>query len=422
MRKSLSKIVAIAVVVLAFAMVFVGCQKAGLSSKPITLAQGKPEIDAALKAYAATWSEANKVPVTIKSVGGSSGVDLGTQLKADLAAGDMPDIFAINGLEDYKEWADLALDLSNEAWVKDTSVAFKYDGKVYGFPVAVEGWGMAYNADLLAKAGVDPATLVNFAGYKAAFEKIDAQKKALGLDSVVSMAAALDMGWVVAHHNFNSLLSNGLPYGDLSVTNDLLAGKVDQQRLSEYADWVELLFKYADKKVLTTGNYDSQVGAFAAGKAAFLHQGNWVDGNLAQANATFKIAFAPHGSMAATTDGIFVSPPSFYVINKNSKNIAAAKKFLSDLVYTEAGNKYMVEGAGMIPAFSNVTLKPTGQLSQSVQAYAAAGKVYSWNQYYFTGDFRDKTLAPIYNQFATGAINKAKYVELMTKAFEGLTK
>ena len=28
----------------------------------ITLAQGKPEIDAALKAYAATWSEANKVP------------------------------------------------------------------------------------------------------------------------------------------------------------------------------------------------------------------------------------------------------------------------------------------------------------------------------------------------------------------------
>jgi len=151
MRKSLSKIVALAVVVLAFSMVFAGCQKAGLSSKPITLAQGKPEIDAALKAYAATWSEANKVPVTIKSVGGSSGVDLGTQLKADLAAGDMPDIFAINGLEDYKEWADLALDLSNEPWVKDTSVAFKYDGKVYGFPVAVEGWGMAYNADILAK-------------------------------------------------------------------------------------------------------------------------------------------------------------------------------------------------------------------------------------------------------------------------------
>jgi raffinose/stachyose/melibiose transport system substrate-binding protein len=395
---------------------------AGAWAQGITLAQGKPEIDAALKAYAAVWSKANNVPVTIKSVGGSSGTDLGTQLKADLAAGDMPDIFGINGLEDYKEWAELVLDLSGEKWVKNTSVAFKYEGKIYGFPVAVEGWGMAYNADLLKKAGVDPKKLVNYASYKAAFEKIDAQKAKLGIKSVVSMAAAMDMGWVTAHHNFNSLLSNGLPYGDMSVVNDLLAGKVDQKRLSEYADWVELLFKYADKTVLTTGNYDSQVGAFASGQAVFLHQGNWVDPNMAQAKATFPMAFAPHGSTAKAVNGIFVSAPSFYVVNKNSKNVAAAKKFLSDLVFTEAGNKYMVVDAGMIPAYSNVKLKPVGQLSKSVQDYAAAGKIYSWNQYYFTGDFRDKTLTPIYNQFATGSIDKAKFIELMTTAFEGLKK
>jgi raffinose/stachyose/melibiose transport system substrate-binding protein len=393
---------------------------AAVFAQGITLAQGKPEIDAALKAYAATWSKANNVPVTIKSVGGSSGTDLGTQLKADLAAGDMPDIFAINGIEDYKEWAALALDLSGERWVKNTSVAFKVDGKVYGFPVAVEGWGMAYNGDILKKAGVDPKSLVNYAGYKAAFAKIDGLKSQLGIKSVVSMAAALDMGWVTAHHNFNSLLSNGRPYGDLSVVNSLLAGKVDAKRLSEYADWVELLFKYADKAVLTTGNYDAQVGAFATGQAAFLHQGNWVDPNMAQAKATFPMAFAPHGSMAKATDGIFVAAPSFYLVNKDSKNVPAAKKFLNDLVYTEAGNKYMVVDAGMIPAYSNVKLNPVGQLSKSVQAYAASGKIYSWNQYNFTGDFRDKTLAPIYNQFATGAITKAQFIDLMTKAFENL--
>ena len=38
----------------------------------ITLEQNKPEIDAFLKAYAATWSQANNVPVTIKSIGGGS--------------------------------------------------------------------------------------------------------------------------------------------------------------------------------------------------------------------------------------------------------------------------------------------------------------------------------------------------------------
>jgi raffinose/stachyose/melibiose transport system substrate-binding protein len=408
-----------------FALLLMAAALIGACAKPpqkITLAQNKPEIDAALKAYAQSWSATSKVPVTIKSVGGGSGIDLGTQLKADFAAGDMPDIFAISGLEDYKQWANIILDVSAEKWVQDTSVPFKVDGKVYGFPVAVEGWGMAYNADVLAQAGVDPKTLVNYAGYKAAFEKIDSQKSKLGLKSVVSMAASIDMSWVTRDHNFNSLLSNGLPYGDMSVTNDLLAGKVDAKRLSEYADWVELLFKFADKAVLTTGNYDAQVGAFAAGQAAFLHQGNWVDPNMAQAKATFAMAFAPHGSMAATTDGIFVSAPSFYVINKNSKNVEGAKKFLNDLVYTDAGNKYMVVDALMIPAYKNVKLNPTGQLSKSVQAWAAAGKIYSWNQYYFTQEFREKTLSAIYNQFATGAIDKAKFVELMTKAFESLKK
>ena len=76
----------------------------------------------------------------------------------------------------------------------------------------------------------------------------------------------------------------------------------------------------------------------------------------------------------------------------------------------------------MIPAYSNVKLNPTGQLSKSVQTWAAAGKVYSWNQYYFTQEFREKTLAAIYNQFATGAITKAKFIDLMTKAFQSLKK
>jgi raffinose/stachyose/melibiose transport system substrate-binding protein len=339
-------------------------------------------------------------------------------LKADYAAGEMPDIFVIAGLQDYLEWEAIVTDLSGEPWVSKTSVAFKNKGKTYGFPVAVEGWGMAYNADVLAKAGVDPKSLVNLAGYKAAFAKIDGMKSQLGLTSVVSMAAGPEMGWVTAHHNFNSLLSNGLPYGDTSVVDALLAGNVDAKRLAEYADWVELLFTYADEAILTTGDYDAQVGAFATGKAAFLHQGNWTDPNIAAANATFKMAFAPHGSTSAATNGIFVAAPSFYVINSESDNIEAAKRFLNDLVFTAAGQKFMVTDAGMIPAFANIELKPSGQLSQSVQAWAAAGKVYSWNQYMFSGDFRDSTLAPIYNQFAGGAITKAEFVQLLVTAFQ----
>ena len=406
---------------LTLGLVFAGGSADGTAAKgSVTLIQNKPEIDAQLQAYAAAWSERTGIKATMKSVGGSSSITLGQQLRADYAAGDMPDIFIIAGIEDYKEWENVILDLSGEKWVSETSVAFKVDGKVYGFPVAVEGWGMAYNSDMLKKAGIDPATLVNYDGYKKAFEKLDSMKTELGINSVVSMAASSEMGWVTAHHNFNSLLSNGLPYGDLSVVDALLAGNVDDTRLREYADWVELLFKYADKTVLTTGNYDAQVGAFASQQAVFLHQGNWVDPNMKSANATFPMAFAPHGSMKRATDGIFVAAPSFYVINSESKNVAAAKKFLEDMVFTAEGQNFMVTEAGMIPAYKNVTLQPTGQLSKSVQQWSAAGKVYSWSQYYFSTEFRDQTLAPIYNQFADGAIDKAKFVELMKNAFLSL--
>ncbi len=384
----------------------------------VTLMQNKPEIDPQLKAYAAAWSGKTGIASTIKSIGGSSSVTLGQQLRTDFAAGDMPDIFIIAGPEDYKEWESLILDLSNEAWVKETSVAFKMDGKVFGFPVAVEGWGMAYNEDILKAAGVDPSKLTNFEAYNKAFATIEAKKAELGLDSVVSMAASASMGWVTAHHNFNSLLSNGMNYGDLTAAEKLLAGEVDTKRLAEYAGWVELLFNYADQAILTTGDYDAQVGAFAAGKTAFLHQGNWTDGNIEQAGATFKMAFAPHGSMKADTDGIFVAAPSFYVINNESDNIEAAKQFLNDMVFTSEGNKFMVEEAGMIPAYANVKLNPKGQLSKSVQNWAAEGKVYSWNQYLFSGDFRDQTLAPIYNQFALGVINKQEFINYLTEAFK----
>ena len=326
----------------------------------------------------------------------------------------MPDIFPIDGPDSYKQWEAIVADLSAEKWVDDTSVEYVVDGKVVGFPVAVEGWGMAYNADLLAKAGIDPTTLNNYQAYVDAFAKLDGMKAELGIDSVVSMTAGPGMYWVTAHHNFNSLLSNGVPYGDLSVANKFLAGDIDETRLTEYANWVNLLFTYADKTVLTTGNYDSQVGAFLNQKAVFLHQGNWVDGNLTE--ATFDMAFAPHGSTTAVTDGIFVSAPAWYVVNKDSKNYQAALDFLNNMVYTELGQKYMVEDAGMIPAFGNIKLQPKGKLSQSVQSWTAEGKVYSWNQYLFAGEFRDNVLGPIYDQLAQGAVSVDEFVELFKTA------
>jgi raffinose/stachyose/melibiose transport system substrate-binding protein len=396
-----------------------GCATTG---NQLYILQNKPEIDTQLKAFAKIFEGEGNVKVKVISCGGDS-CSLGTQLQSDIAAGETPDIFVIDGLSAYNQYKDLILDVTGETWASDTDLAFKVDGRVYGFPVAVEGWGMAYNADLLAKANIDPKTLNNYANYKAAFEKLDGMKTELGIDSVVSMAASSGMAWVTRDHNFNSLLSAGLPYGDLSVTNQILAGNVDTNRMSQYANWVELLFKFANPTVLLSGGYDEQVGAFAQQKAVFLHQGNWVEPNLKTANANFKRGFAPHGTLNATTDAIFVSAPTWYVIHKGSKNVQAAKDYLNFLASSPAGHNYMVNEIGAIPAFKSVKLVPTAPLSVSILDWVAQGKVYSWNQYYVEGTFRENQLGPIYTTFATNVNNanaKSTFVTAMTNALKTL--
>lgn len=398
-----------------------GCAGGG---NELYILQNKPEIDTQLKAFAELYSAEYDVDVKVISCGGDS-CSLGTQLQSDIAAGETPDIFVIDGMSAYEQYKDLILDVTGETWTNDTDLAFKVDGKVYGFPVAVEGWGMAYNADLLAKANIDPKTLNNYANYAAAFEKLNGMKAELGIDSVVSMAASSGMAWVTRDHNFNSLLSAGLPYGDLSVTNQILAGNVDTNRMNQYANWVELLFKYANPTVLLSGGYDEQVGAFAQQKAVFLHQGNWVEPNLKTAGATFKRGFAPHGTLNATTDAIFVAAPTWYVIHKDSKNIQAAKDYLNYLASSPEGHNYMVNEIGSIPAFKSVKLVPTAPLSVSILDWVAQGKIYSWNQYYVEGSFRENQLGPIYTTFADSVTKnqanaKTTFISAMTAALKTL--
>jgi raffinose/stachyose/melibiose transport system substrate-binding protein len=387
--------------------------------KTLTIFQNKVEIDSVLRDYAEAWGEKNNVKVDVKTCGGDT-CAYGTQILAEFQADEQPDIFVIEGMGGYDLYKDNILDLSGEAWTSDTDLEFVVDGKTYGFPVAVEGWGMAYNKDILDAAGVDPDTLTSQAAYATAFQAVqdyyDANNITDGI--VVSMAAGSGMEWVTGLHNFNGYLSSGLDYSDRTVIDKLNNGEVDAQRLAEYADWVELLFNYSDPTILLSGTYDDQVGAFASGKAAFLHQGNWTDGSYD--DVTFTMGYAPHAAMATGNDSIFIGAPSYYVINSNTDQEADAKKFLNDLASTPEGADYMVNKAHMVPAFNSVTLTPSTPLSAEVMKWNQAGHAYAWWQNDMPSGFGMEVLGPIYTLFASGDIDKAQFIDQVTAAIENL--
>lgn len=397
--------------VLALAMLLVST--AALAD--ITIVQNKVEIDGAMQEYAKAYTAKTGVGVKVITGGGSS--DYNTVLKAEMASGNEPDIFVIEGPTGYDLWKEKIADMTGADWTKYTAASYMDGDKVVGFPVAVEGYGLAYNADLLKKAEIDPATLTTIDAYRAAFEKLDSMKAELGLDSVVSMAGgvAAGMTWVTGLHSFNVYLTVGLDRNDTSIIDQVLQGKVDAERFHQYCEYVALLFQYSNKDILLNGTQDQQLAAFANQKAAFYHQGNWMDPSLVALNPSFEIAFAPHAFMKEATDGILVNAPSWYVVNKNGK-MDEAIAYLNALATTPEGADYMVNKAAMVPAFTNVELKPATPLSKSVMEWNAAGKTYSWQQYKLPDGFGMGTLGPIYELLANGTVDLAGFEQLMIDA------
>lgn len=412
---------------LALAGSFMGCSKGSApasssssssssAKKSIRVFNIKVEIDSQLKDFAKAYEDKTGVHVEIESSGG--GADNQGILKGYKASDNMPDIFVFEGPGHFAVWHNDMTSLDGEAWTKDTAAAYTDGGHVYGFPYAVEGYGLAYNADLLEKAGIDPASLTSYAGYKAAFEKLNSMKSALGIDSVVSMTAgvAAGMTWVTGTHNFGVYLSAGLSNGDEHIVNDALEGKVDRARLTDFADYVKLLFDYSDQTVLLTGNYDQQLQAFQDGKAVFLHQGNWVDPSLTAAGTNFKMAFAPHAfSKSQKIDGIQVGAPSWWAVYKDG-NVEEAKKFLNEFSQSSEGRDARINKMSLISPFTSDSAKPSSPLSASVADYVSRGKTYPWEQFKMPDGFTQDTLGPIYELLAQNKITTAQFVDMVADA------
>ncbi len=385
----------------------------------ITLKQNNPLIDGQLKALASTYELESGIRINIVSCG-EPNCKYEESLATDQSSGNLPEIFVMTSDDSFEQWSDTIMDLSDQPWVKDTRLAFVADGKVVGFPLGVEGWGMAYNAALLKAADIDPATLNSADAYMTAFKKLDEMKEVLGIDAVVAMTASSGMYWVTGRYNFNSLISEGLAYGDLSITDKLLEGNMDVDRLNEYADWVDMLFNYSQPTILISGNYESQVNAFLNQKTVFLHQGYWADGILK--DASFDMAFAPFGSTKSASDGIFVNVTSWYVVNKNAENAQLAKDFLSYLAQSEAGQDYLVNKIKLIPAIRNFKFEPQEKLSKSVYQWINEDKVYASNFDEFPLEFLDNSLGPLYDQLARDLITVQQFKFLLAQAIKNRIK
>lgn len=178
----------------------------GGSSDGIYFLNFKPESESAFKEIAKTYQDAKGVEV--KVVTAASGTYEQT-LKSEVAKSNPPTLFQMNGPIGLANWKDYATDMSETETAKaliDPSMGLKgEDGKIYGLPLANEGYGLIYNAAILNKYFTLPGAKVasidevkGFDALKALAEDMQTKKDQLGIKGVfasTSLAPGEDWRW-----------------------------------------------------------------------------------------------------------------------------------------------------------------------------------------------------------------------------------
>ena len=389
------------------------------AGKELRLVNGKIEVDAQLKELAAAYEKETGVKVNIESMGG--GIDIQGTLKGYFQADNMPDIFVNGGDTDFKNWEGHLVDMSNEKWVSDTEAAYKdKDGKVVGFPYTTEAIGLAYNADVLEKAGIDPKSITGPDSMKKAFETLDSKKDELGLTAVVGyVAEATNLYWSTGNHLFGVYEDGGLKRDDTKYFDLLEQGKIDKDRFSKYADMVELFNKYADSSLLVSGTYDQQIQNFSAGKYAFVTQGSWIGATMTnddkeqyEAAGKFKVGMIPY-AFEEGIDTIQTNSPSWWAVFDND-NKEEALKFLQ-WVSEDEGQKILVEKAGFVSPFKSISYVADDPFAQTITDYTKAGKTSAWHWLGNKEGLAQNALGVVYQDFASGNLDKAKFVDTVEK-------
>ncbi|MBR1875928.1 MAG: ABC transporter substrate-binding protein [Lachnospiraceae bacterium] len=372
----------------------------------IRLVNNKVEVDGGLKKLAAAYEKETGTPVVIESLGG--GIDTQATLKGYYQAGDMPDIFVFEGDIHYPTWEGLLADLSGEEWVGDTEAEYVRDGKVYGFPTTTEAIGLAYNADILAKADIDPKSITGPESMRAAFEKLDSMKDELGLTSVVGYyTESSQLWWSPGQHIFGTYFDEGLKRDDTTYI-DMFSegGKLDEERAKPWAEMVTLFNEFTDPKGVS-GTYDDQVKGFASGKYAFVTQGSWIGASLTDqykddyaASGNFEIGMIPYAFIEGQ-DTILTNSPNWWGVF-NEGNVDAAKAFLAWCAKDDGGQEILAKDCGFISPYSSNTHAADDPFAKTIADYTAAGKTSSWHWLSMKEGIGQNATGVVFQDYAMG--------------------
>ena len=163
--------------------------------------------------------------------------------------------------------------------------------------------------------------------------------------------------------------------------------------------------QYSDPDLLIDGTYDEQVAGFAAGKYAFVTQGNWINATVTASSdyTGFAMGFAPY-AFEDGIDTIIAGPPSYWTVYGDG-NVDAAKAFLQ-WVSEDSAQDILVNKAGLISPFNDCAYAAADPFYDSIKSYMDAGKTSGWHTMLKKDGLQNET-CQVFADYAKGTIADA---------------
>jgi multiple sugar transport system substrate-binding protein len=227
--------------------------------------------------------------------------DLFNQLTTAVKEGTAPDIVVLDNPMMPEAVSAHLLATADQAGISTTGVDENLlgpgvvDAVAYGVPFGSNALGLYYNADLLESAGVDPASITDWASLNAAIEQVVADGgKGITFSGVTGEEGVFQfLPW---------FWGAGADLGDLSSAEAISAGQL-------LSDWIGR--GWAPKSA-ATDNQSAAWDLFLTGEYAFAENGSWFASAAAEADfATGVIPIpAEDGGVAPVpTGGEFAVAP-----------------------------------------------------------------------------------------------------------------
>lgn len=294
-------------------------------------------------------------------------------LTAKMGTDEAPTLFQINGPKGYANWKNYCADLSDTELYRhltDKSLAITSNGKVYGIPYVVEGYGIIYNKAITDKyfslekkdtqfKSMDE--IRSFQALKALVEDMQKNADALGIKGVFA-ATSLKTGedWRWQTHLTNIPVYYEFTDKKVDLSSNQTAN-IDFKYATNFKNIFDLYINNSttDKKVLGSKIVDESMAEFALGQCAMVQNGNWawsqingVKGNVVKEE---NIKYLPiyTGVEGEENQGLCIGTENFFAVNSKADEAEqkAAKDFMYWLFSSETGKNYVINELDMIAPF-----------------------------------------------------------------------